>query len=342
MVKPGVWTRGTFLAAPPSGAIGRLLHRLSHTRVSLHLLAISDDPSAEDVSLFEKLMPHVRLSSGVYRTTYRQRFRALNPTVNSVLRRTFPPSQQVRLEDWAASDCLTSAEWASELFPLFPHLEFAASDLLLFLLEAKRKGGKSRFILEPDGTPLQYVRPPFVVRLSQPEPKVFFLNWLLARRAKRAWDRIRPSAKLPSSSSLSDERLKETAGFEIRKLPVVHPEALRLAKEDSRFSIRSHSAFERSSQPCDVIRTMNIYNRAYFSEDRLREGVRAVHGSLSLGGVWILGRTADEAATHHNVTIFQKLDNGGLEVIERVGEGSEIENLALAAAQEFAERVLPR
>ncbi len=78
------------------------------------------------------------------------------------------------MEDWAASDCLTSAEWAAELFPLFPHLDFVASDLLLFLWEAKKQRGEERFILEPDGTPLQYVRPPFVVRLSQPEPKAVF------------------------------------------------------------------------------------------------------------------------------------------------------------------------
>src|SRR4051794_24265374 len=173
MFKPGVWKQTTFLAAPPSGTIGRLFHRVAHSRVSLHLLAIPDTPSAEDVALFEKLMPHVRLSSGVYRTTYRQRFRALNPVVNNLVRRSFSPSQNLRVEDWAASDCLTSAEWAEELFPLFPHLEFVASDLVLFLLEVKKKGSPKRFILEPDGTPLQYVSPPFVVRLSQPEPKLF-------------------------------------------------------------------------------------------------------------------------------------------------------------------------
>jgi hypothetical protein len=343
MFKPGVWKRGTFLAAPPSGALARLFHRLSHSRVSLHLLAIPDEPSAEDIGLFEKLMPHVRLSSGVYRTTYRQRFRGLNPAVNNVLRRSFSASQPLRVEDWAASDCLTSAEWAVELFPLFPHLEFVASDLLLFLLEAKKKTGQERFILEPDGTPLQYIRPPFVVRLSQPESKLFLFNWLLAGRARRAWERVRPSVKLASSPSLSPGTAEQVAnGFEIRKLPVAHPEALRLAKEDSRFSIRSHSAFEGSDEPCNVIRTMNIYNRAYFSEDRLREGVRAVLGSLKPDGIWIVGRTADEAATSHNVTMFRKRDSGLLDVIERVGEGSEIEDLSIRASQSFAERIVAR
>src|SRR5690348_15455000 len=131
MFKPGVWTRARFLATPPSGSVARLLRRLTHSRVSLHLLAIPDQPSSEDVSLLEKRMPHVWLSNGVYRTTYRQRFRSLNPVVNNVLRQNFPASQHIRVEDWAASDCLTSAEWAGELFTLFPQLEFVASDLLL-------------------------------------------------------------------------------------------------------------------------------------------------------------------------------------------------------------------
>jgi len=336
MFRPGVWTRESFFSAPPSGAIARLLHRFAHTRVSLQLLAIPQTPSREDGALFEKLMPHVRLSSGVYRTTYRQRFRGLNPVVNNVLRSSFSPSQQLRVEDWAASDCLTSAEWASELFPLFPHLEFAASDLLLFLLEVKRKGRDERFILEPDGTLLQYVRPPFVVRLGQPEPKVFLANWLLARSARNKWTRMRQSLQLPSSPTLTEETATEANGWEIRKLPLVHPEALQLARHDSRFSVRSHSAFNQAEQVCNVIRTMNIYNRAYFSEDRLREGVRAVLSSLASDGLWIVGRTADEAARSHNATILRKREGGTLEIIERVGLGSEIEELALRASQDFS------
>src|SRR3954452_15721273 len=221
MFKPGVWTRARFIAAAPSGAVGRLFYSLAHTRVSLHLLAIPDPPTSEDVALFEKLMPHVRLSSGVYRTTYRQRFRSLNPVVNNVLRQSFSPSENLRVEDWAASDCLTSAEWARELFPLFPDLQFVASDLLLFLLQAKKDGRKGRFILEPDGTPLQYVRPPFVVRLSQPEPKLFLFNWLLARKARKAWSHLRQSVQLPTSSSISDDTVTDANGFEVRKLPVI-------------------------------------------------------------------------------------------------------------------------
>ncbi len=87
---------------------------------------------------------------------------------------------------------------------------------------------------------------------------------------------------------------------------------------------------------------MNIYNRAYFSEDRLREGARAVLSSLANDGIWIVGRTEDEAATSHNVTIFRKRDSGVVEVVERVGRGSEIEELAMRVSHEASERVVPR
>lgn len=333
MLKFGIWQRNKFLATPPAGQIAALFHRLSRSRVSLHLLSVPEEPSAEDVSLFEKLMPYVRLSGGVYRTTYRQRFRALNPIVNRILVETFPSSERLRFEDWAASDCLTSAEWAQELFAFFPRLEFVASDLLLFLLEVRKENSEKRFIVEPDGNPLQYVSPPFVVRLSHPESKLFPLSWLLARSGRRSWEALRRSLTFPKSSALDGEIRVRSEGYRLKKLPLVHPEALQLARKDARFAIRSHSAFDTSDQGSHVIRTMNIYNRAYFSEERLRDGTRAVVGSLVPGGIWIVGRTKDDRTTQHNVTILRKQDSGFLEVVERIGEGSEIEALAISSAK---------
>ncbi|MGA8029553.1 MAG: hypothetical protein WB992_20615, partial [Bryobacteraceae bacterium] len=70
------------------------------TRVSLDLLRFPE--------LFERLTPHVRLSNGVYRTTYAQRFRNLDPMVNAVLIENFPSETGLRIEDWAASTGLTS------------------------------------------------------------------------------------------------------------------------------------------------------------------------------------------------------------------------------------------
>jgi hypothetical protein len=234
------------------------------------------------------------------------------------------------VEDWAASDCLTSSEWARSLLPSFPQLDFIASDLLLFLIEARETGTEKRFIFEPGGNPLQYVSPPFVVRLAQPEPIVFPFNWLLYRSARRRWRTAQASWSIPESwkDSLMDAPLQQ-GKFELRKLSLIHPEALQLVSEDPRFAVRRHSIFEPSTRVNHVVRSMNIYNRAYFSEEQLRQGVCCVAESLFPGGIWIVGRTLDKEASTHEVTIFQKGASGEFQILQRVGPGSEIESLAL-------------
>lgn len=330
MIKLGVWRPDQFYPASPKSLLNRLYYVLSRTRVSFHLLTTPKQPSRADVQFFERLLPYVCLSSGVYRTTYRQRFKNLDPLVNQILTQHFAASKKLLIEDWAASDCLTSSEWAESLLPLFPQLDFLASDLLLFLIEARETGTEKRFIFEPDGKPLQYVDPPFVIRLSHPEPFVFPYNWLLYQSAKRRWQSAQASWNIPQSwnDSLTGEPLRQ-GRFEFRKLSLIHPEALQLASENPHFAVRRHSIFEPSTRVNHVVRSMNIYNRAYFSEEQLREGVRCVGESLLPGGIWIVGRTIDKNATVHEVTILQKGASGEFQVLERVGPGSEIEQLAL-------------
>lgn len=331
MIRLGVWRPGQFYPAPPQGLRNRLYYTLSKTRVAYHLLATPRQPGPADIQFFERLLPYVCLSSGVYRTTYRQRFKNLNPRVNQILAQTFASSEKLLVEDWAASDCLTSSEWARELFPLFPHLSLIASDLLLFLVEAREANTEKRWIFEPDGNPLQYVNPPFVIRLSQPEPWVFLFNWLLYRSALRRWQQMKDTLRIPDSwkDSPTGESAKQ-GNFELRKLSLIHPEALQLTTEDKRFAVRRHSIFEPSSRMNHVIRSMNIYNRAYFSEEQLRRGIQCVGESLLSGGIWIVGRTIDKEASIQEVTVLRKTDSGEFTVIERVGPGSEIEDLAVS------------
>jgi hypothetical protein len=328
MIKLGVWRPDQFYPAPPPSLLDRLYYTLSRTRIGLHLLTTPRQPSRGDIQFFERLLPYVCLSSGVYRTTYRQRFKNLNPHVNQILTQHFAASEKLLVEDWAASDCLTSSEWAESLLPLFPHLDFIASDLLLFLIEARETGTEKRFIFEPGGHPLQYVDPPFVIRLSHPEPIVFPYNWLLYRSAKRRWQNAQASWNIPESwkNSLTDEPFRQ-GHFEFRKLSLIHPEALQLASEDPHFAVGRHSIFEPSSRKNHVIRSMNIYNRAYFSDEQLRAGVRCISESLLSEGVWIVGRTVDENASTHEVTIFQKGASGEFQILSRIGPGSEIERL---------------
>jgi len=74
---------------------------------------------------------------------------------------------------------------------------------------------------------------------------------------------------------------------------------------------------------------MNIFNRAYFSAEQLGEGANAAFHSIKPGGIWILGRTLEQDFSNH-VTFLRRLDQGW-EVLERIGKGSDIEDLALHA-----------
>lgn len=300
--------------------------RLSRNRVSFDLLRAAASPArtGEQVRLFEQVMPQIRLSNGVYRTTSKARFLEFDRFVNTVLNKHFEASKALAAQDWAASDCAASSEWAAALWSVFPNAHVTASDLELFLIEAALPDGKM-FIWEKDGELLQYVRPPFVIRLHPPENKLAVVNRMLARQGRDEFNRLKQSWQLPEQwLRAPDAAPLELPPFIFRKIPLVHPEALRL--RSGKFSIMLHSAFEALEHPCDAIRTMNIFNLKYFSQAKLEEGIEAVRRSLVSGGIWIVGRTFEENPPSHNASVLMK-EGSGFRLLERFGKGSEIESL---------------
>ena len=75
----------------------------------------------------------------------------------------------------------------------------------------------------------------------------------------------------------------------------------------------------------DVIRAANILNPLYFPEATLRIMVANLRARLKEQGILIICRT-NTSSGRNNGTIF-KNNKGALSVIERIGEGSEIEQL---------------
>lgn len=270
----------------------------------------------------------MRLSSGVYRTTFRGRFREFNQFLNERIAGRFHRALPLRIEDWAASDCLTSSEWAASLFPLFPNATVTASDLTLFLIEACLPDGSS-YVMEASGEALQYVRPPFVIRLNPPEPGLLPVNAFLAHRARSRLIALRETWRIPQEWLAAETpSVLEQPPFVFRKIPLIHPDARALRFTSERFAIKQHSVFEPVERPADVIRTMNIFNLAYFPKDKLIEGARAVALSLPEGGLWIVGRTFQENPPAHNASIFIR-EKTAFRLLERFGTGAEIDDLVL-------------
>lgn len=281
------------------------------------------DDAAAAPGRFERIMQQISLSNLVTRTTFPGRFADLDERVQTCLLDVFSPGQSLAVEDWAVSAGVTSLEWFQRLRVDFPLVEFVASDSTLYLLEARR--GNEAYVLEPDGTPIQYTHPPFVVSLVQMNHWLYPFNRLVQRYAQRHWDQVAPQIQIPDFDGLEGDPVPVVQPlFTVRRLPVVHP--LVLAARGESFRIRRHSVFSALSEPADIIRTMNIFNRTYFDDTRLREGIGAVEESLRPGGVWIVGRTIEEQPPRHNATVFRKRLNGW-EPLLRIGNGSEIEPL---------------
>jgi hypothetical protein len=311
----------------PAGTLGRLRHFLTKDHVSFQLLRTSVPATPRQVVLFEAIMQQMRLASGVYRTTFRGRLRDLDRFVIELLGKRYDRQAALEVHDWAASDCLTSAEWAESLLQRFPKAHLHASDLTLFLLEVELPRGGA-FILERDGEPLQYLRPPFVIRLNPPEPKSLLVNRLLSHQARARLTRMRATLIIPEDWLDSSAVTLTVPPFNLRKISVIHPDAEALQSRDPRFSIERHSVFSALPQPVDIIRSMNIFNRTYFPTERLTEGAQAIWRSLKPSGWWIVGRTWREDPPAHHVSVLEKTPSG-FQLVERYGDGSEVESLAL-------------
>ncbi len=271
--------------------------------------------------MFEDLTFRLRTSNGTFRTSFAQRFVDLDAAALRWMGELFAPEAPIQIQDRAASHCLTSHDWAQRIFAAHSRAEFEASDLILCLYELSLPSGEV-YIVEPSGQPLQYIRPPFVLSVRHREPRRYPLNLWLSARARRRFARLRLSERWQQSES--------GPGYRVRRISCVHPRAAALAALDPRFRVRTRSIFEVTPQACDVLRTVNILNRAYFTEDELASAADAAFDSIRAGGLWIVGRTWEEDFSNHATFFLRREDTW--QVLGRVGNGSEIEQLALAAS----------
>jgi hypothetical protein len=310
MLQFGILTREQYLRAPKK-------RRTMGSGVAFTLLETEDPPTTDDIDRFEEISYRLRTSNGTTRMTFRNRMAEVNDASLRLIRASYGPESQIVVQDRAASTCLTSKEWAQQLLLVFSKLKFEASDALLHLFRITLQSGET-YVVEPSGQPLQYIKSPFVVCLCPREPMRYPLNHFIVARAKKRFRKLSLPRELPEST--------ENHEYRIERISCIHPEALSLARSYPDFTICARSIFDQTST-LDVLRTMNILNLAYFPTSQLLEGVHAAFQSVKPGGIWIVGRTHEDNAKNH-VTFFRRADQGW-EVLERIGEGSEIERLVI-------------
>ena len=319
MLRFGICDRDQFRRIEAQG-------KLRTSAVSYSLLKVDDDAGDEDLRMFEAISLRLRTSNGTVRMTFANRFRDVDEVASRILQVNFDPKAALRIQDRAVSHGLTSYEWAQRLFVLFPDAQIEASDRILNFYRIALPNGDV-YILEPDGQPIQYIRPPFVISMAYREPFRFPLNHLIAMHAKKQFRK--------SGLGRNWKQSADSAHLSVDQICCIHPRARQLSKADQRFRICARSVFD-PTPGLDVLRTMNILNRDYFSADQLTEGATAAFRSLNPGGIWILGRTLEEDSSNH--VTFLKRTHDGWEILQRIGRGSEIEELALRAPASSSRR----
>ncbi len=319
MLKFGILTHDQYNRARGFRGLSRPRVSFSRPRVSYGLLEIGENPTDEEIQRFEDISSILRTSNGTFRTTFHHRFGDVDAKTMRIVERFYRTDAELYVQDRAVSHGLTSCELAEQLFQVFPRAEFEASDRVLFLFRLSLENGET-YIVEPNGQPLQYIKPPFAVVLSHREPPQYPLNQLIAARAK--W-RFR---HLPLVDGWMDSCGGD--GYRVDKMSCVHPQARSLSKRNPRFQVRMRSVFEHTPG-VDVLRTMNILNKAYFSAEQLVNAASAAFHSLKPGGIWIVGRTLEEDFSNH--VTFLRRQPEKWEVLDRIGNGSEIEEFAARA-----------
>jgi hypothetical protein len=269
--------------------------------------------------LFETVVWDLEFSSGICRTTRANRFTDADDLLLSLLEDRGAPAE---VHDWAASDCGSSCELAGKVFERFPAARVTASDITFHIVSARDARGREEFFFEESGDPLQYVSPPFVIPLNRPAPRLGVVNRVMRSRALERAREIARGFPPPEDDSAGPD------GWRFSRLSLVHPSAAALAAADPRFRIAVHSIFERLEIRVDVIRTMNILNRCYFSDGRIAAAAGAVFHSLREGGLWMVGRTGGDG--RNSASVFEKRETRFEQVAELNG-GSEAAAIAREA-----------
>jgi len=278
---------------------------------------LQDNWRPEDEVLLERIYSSVAGGEGVYKFTKRHRLTMLDEKLFKECNLQLPGITPLVIHDIGVSNGITSLE-LYERFSRGRDITLYATDYYDRLYFVDVPNTVWTIVFDTKGTPLQFVSNYFVLSAQSMPPYRYPVN--------RAVQRYVMSKILPRALALLDDQSDSVKRTAVRTVPLFHPMCLDIAKQNRKFVLGRHNAFEPNPIPCHVIRAMNLLTRKHLATVNIREALRACSYNLAENGYLILGRTIDEDDGRIAATAFVRKVNRFV-LGWRLNEGYEHEDL---------------
>jgi len=253
--------------------------------------------------------------NGTYKTTFHQRFADTNPRLLRQLRDAGRSS--VKILDIGISSGVSTAELYDDLTAGDLNVTIVATDLVIDALLVQVLP-KCHALVEPDGFPLRFDLP-----FGTMKP------WIIAADYRNGFFVLRKSINV-AFTHLSRRILSRPDDWRITPVKLITPRLL-ANKNIAVCNDDIHRYNNSFAGRFDAIRAANILNRGYFPPAVLTDMLANIRRYLSgPSGILLVVRTHEDNSNHG--TLFRLRDDQRFEVVDRIGDGSEIEDIVLQAA----------
>jgi hypothetical protein len=256
----------------------------------------------------------ITVGNRIAKKTYAHRLGEINEVANRLL----PIARPLRIMDVGISSGVSTLEWMESMEDRGIDYHLEAVDLMVRgILVGLREGVD--VLADTTGRPLlidlngEWIPcPPGKRHLIRHFFSLLIIRGVLHLIASRA-----------SGHATNRETREEKRWFTVSLVPLVYSEL----RHHSRVSVSEGNLLERASLPTNlhVIRAANVLNPRHFKEDQLSTIFRNLSNALCEGGILIVCKTNDWGQSEG--TVFKLNKKGLFEVVERINDGSEVEEL---------------
>ncbi|MCP4131447.1 MAG: hypothetical protein GY754_10740 [bacterium] len=269
--------------------------------ISIELYRDLRESDHKDCELLqETILNRFALANGVYKRTYSNRFPEFDILTEKTIEEQFSGStKQVIVHDLAASDFRTSFDLHNILESVFgARFHLHASDLGINVYLARDPSSKIAVVTDEEGALLQLISPPWVFNVPKQESNLYFLNHIIRSMLMKygAKKILRNNALLSHPITIN----------------MVCNKAHQLSSSRDNFSINKYNIFEPAektfNRQFDIVRAMNILNKSYFSDEKIRTITSNIFHSLLPGGLLITGSN-QETGSGVDGAVYKKQNN---------------------------------